>query len=197
MATKIAVLASGDGSNFEALVAASREGRLPAEIVGLMANRHEIPALDRAGRLGIPSVVLRSADFPSREAWDGAMAEQLKVWNADWVALAGFLALVGPQVLAAFPNRLINSHPALLPKFGGAGMYGLRVHKAVLAAGEKETGVTFHLVDEVYDHGRVLRQEKIPVLANDTPESLAARLKARENQIFPQVLSELIAGLRT
>jgi len=194
MKAKIAVLASGDGSNFESIVQAAHLGHLPAEIVGLVVSRDGVEAVRRAGRLKIPVVVLNPKNFADRGAWDVALRDQLVAWNADWVALAGFLALIGPAVLKKFSHRLINSHPALLPKFGGPGMYGHNVHQAVIAAGEVETGVTFHLVDEVYDHGRVLVQEKIPVLANDTAESLATRLKARENELYPRVLADLVTG---
>lgn len=197
MPKRIAILASGDGSNFEAIVKATRDGRLKAEVVGLITNRDGIEALNRARRFGIESAVIPPKLFADRAHWDHAMAEQLREWKADWVALAGFLALLGPRLLGAFPGKVINSHPALLPKYGGPGMYGDRVHAAVISANEKETGITFHLVDEIYDHGAVLVQDKIPVLQGDTAASLAARLKARENELYPQVLADLLSGRLT
>jgi phosphoribosylglycinamide formyltransferase-1 len=197
MPAKIAILASGDGSNFEALARAAQTGVLPAQVVGLITNRDGVEALNRARRLGIPAEVLIPKNFAIRAEWDKAVTEQLKSWGAEWVVCAGFLALLGPQLLQSYPQRVVNSHPALLPKYGGHGMYGDKVHAAVVAAGESETGITFHLVDEVYDHGRVLVQEKIPVLPGETAASLAARLKARENEIFPKVLADLLSGRLT
>jgi phosphoribosylglycinamide formyltransferase-1 len=195
--SKIAVLASGEGSNFEAIARATRSGALKAQIIGLIANRDKIGALGRARSFGIESAVIPPKLFSDRAHWDQAMAQQLREWGAEWVVLAGFLALLGPRVLAAYPGRIINSHPALLPKYGGPGMYGDRVHAAVVGAGEKETGITFHLVDEIYDHGKILVQDKIPVLQSDTVETLAARLKARENELYPQVLADLLSGRLT
>jgi phosphoribosylglycinamide formyltransferase-1 len=194
MKARIVVCASGEGSNFEALVEAARSGRLAAEIVGLVTNRREIGAIRRAERLGVPVAVLAPKTFATPAEWDKAMAEQLGLWSADWVVLAGFLALVGPEVLRRFPRRVVNSHPALLPKFGGPGMYGDRVHAAVVAAGERESGVTIHVIDEIYDHGPILAQTKVEVLPDDTPERLAARVKSREVSFYPKVLNDLLTG---
>ena len=118
------------------------------------------------------------------------MAKQLEAWGAEWVVLAGFLALIGPKVLAKFPDRVINSHPSLLPKYVGAGMYGERVFEAVVAAGERETGVTFHLVNARFDEGRVLHHVKIPVLAGESAAQWAERLKLEENRRYPKVLND-------
>lgn len=197
MNAKIAICASGEGSNFEAIVRASRSGALQAEVVGLISNRASSGALRRAQALGVPSAILAAKDFPSRSLWDHAMLGQLKAWNADWVALAGYLALVGPEVVRAFSKRIVNTHPALLPKFGGEGMYGLRVHEAVLKAGERETGITVHLVDEEYDRGLILEQVKVDVLPSDRPETLAERIKALENQVYPRILNDLVTGRLT
>lgn len=122
------------------------------------------------------------------------MAAQLRKWGGEWVVLAGYLALVGPKVLHGYPKRIVNSHPALLPKFGGEGMYGDRVHAAVLQAGERETGITVHLIDEVYDRGAILAQARVEVLADDTPSALAARVKACESAFYPKVLNDLVTG---
>lgn len=187
-------MASGEGSNFEALVKASREGLLQAEIVGLIANRGKIGALRRAERLSIPVAVLSPRDFASRGAWDEAVVRQLREWQAEWVALAGFLVLIGPTVLREFPGRVINSHPALLPRHGGPGMYGERVHAAVLAAGDRETGITVHTIDEVYDRGSIVAQHRVAVAEGDTVGSLEARVKAAETAFFPKVLNDLVTG---
>ncbi len=189
---KIAVCASGEGSNFQAIVEASRRGDLRAEVVGLLTNRGKIGALGRALHLNVESRVVSPGKYKSRSAWDQAMAKQLEAWGAEWVVLAGFLALIGPKVLAKFPDLVINSHPSLLPKYGGAGMYGERVFEAVVAAGERETGVTFHLVNARFDEGRVLHQVKIPVLAGESAAQLAERVKLEENRLYPKVLNDLI-----
>lgn len=194
MPQQLVVCASGDGSNFEAIVHASRSGQLQAQVAGLVASRPGVRALERAARLGVPAAVVAAKDFSSRQAWDEAMAAQLRAWKADWVVLAGYLALVGPAVLRSYPNRIVNSHPALLPRYGGAGMYGDKVHAAVLAAGEKETGITVHLIDEVYDRGRILAQERVEVLPGDSAADLAARVKSREAVFYPKVLNDLVTG---
>lgn len=192
--TGIVVCASGMGTNFEAIVRASREGRLQAEVRGLITNRGKVEALARAQRLGIPARILAPKTYPTREAWDVAMLEQLQEWKADWIVLAGYLALVGPRVLATYPQHVVNSHPALLPRYGGEGMYGDRVHEAVIHAGETETGVTVHLVDEVYDRGKILAQVRVPILASDSPGSLSDRVKEAEAAFYPKVLNDLVTG---
>lgn len=197
MSSRIVVCASGEGTNFEAIVNASRAGTLSAEVVGLITNRSDAGALERARRLRIPARVLSLKSFPSRPQWDQAMADQLTAWKADWVVLAGYLALIGPEVLSRFPARIVNSHPALLPRHGGPGMYGIKVHHAVLTAGDRESGVTVHLIDEHFDRGRILKQEKIAVLPEDTAQSLEARVKAVEVRLYPKVLNDLVTGRLT
>lgn len=194
MQTRIVVLASGLGSGFENLVQACRSGHLPGEVVGLISDRSGVGVLARAERLGVPSKVMSPKDFSDRDQWNRVLIEQLKSWRVDWVALIGFLSLLGPSVVAAFPGRVVNSHPSLLPKFGGKGMYGARVHQAVLAAKEKESGVTIHLVDEKFDHGRILAQERTLLGPEETEESLQERLKQIEQDLYVRVLRGLILG---
>lgn len=194
---KIVVLASGEGSNFEALVAAARSGLLKAEIKGLITNRAGVAALERASRLNVPSEVLDPKKFVSRDEWDAAVVKTLQGWQAEWVVLAGFLVLIGPRVLKAYPERVVNIHPALLPKFGGAGMYGMRVHQAVLEAGAAESGITVHLVDLEYDRGRILAQVKTPTAGLANPEALAERIRQLEHEHYPRVLNDLVWGRLT
>ena len=176
---RVAVLASGGGTNLQALLDACGPGT-PALIVRVVSNRADAGALERARQAGIPAVVLR----------DPADAGELlaALGDVDLVVLAGYLKLVPAPVVARFPRRLINIHPALLPAFGGPGMYGRRVHEAVLASGARISGPTVHLVDERYDHGRVLAQWPVPVLAGDTPEGLAARVLEAEHRLLPEVV---------
>jgi phosphoribosylglycinamide formyltransferase-1 len=130
--------------------------------------------LDRAARLGIEGMVLSPLDFPDRVAYYERVAAELEKRNVQVVCLAGFLLKLEPNLIKRFPGRILNIHPVLLPKYGGAGMYGHHVHEAVLAAGEKESGCTVHLVDEEFDHGPILAQKRVPVFPGDTPDTLAA-----------------------
>lgn len=194
MTPKIVVCASGEGTNFEAIVMACRSKELKAEVVGLVASRQNIGAIGRANLLRVPHQTLNPRDYAARSDWDLAMARQFEAWSADWIVLAGFLALIGPEVLKRYPQRVVNSHPSLLPKFGGAGMYGDRVHAAVLAAGDSETGITIHTIDGEYDRGKILAQDKIQVRPGDTADTLASRVKAHEVSFYPKVLNDLVTG---
>lgn len=194
---RIAVFASGEGSNFEALVQASRNGVLNAEIALLLVNRPTAGALERANRLEISSVVLNPKDFPSRDQWDSAVLKTLQKERIEWVALAGFLTLIGPRTLEAYPRRIVNVHPALLPEFGGPGMYGERVHQAVIASGRKESGITIHLVDAEYDRGEILAQVRVALTEGETPAQLAAKIHHLEHQNYPKVLNDLVWGRLT
>ncbi len=194
--TGIGVLASGGGSNFEALARACREGRLPrAKISLLVVNKRGVGALDRAVRLGIESLVLEPTDFPDRAAYYERVATELEQRGVSLVCLAGFLLKLEPNFIRRFPGRILNIHPALLPKFGGAGMYGRRVHEAVLAAGEKESGCTVHVVDEEFDHGPAVAQTRVPVFPSDTPDTLAARVLIEEHRLFPDAVRGFIDHL--
>lgn len=190
----LVVCASGEGTNFEAIVKASQEGILSAKVTGLVANREGIGAIERAQNLGIPYAVLSPKNYPTRADWDRAMVAQFREWKADYVILAGYLALIGPEVLKHFAQRVVNSHPSLLPKFGGAGMYGDRVHEAVVKAGEKESGVTIHLIDEVFDRGKIIAQERVVVHPEDTAETLSRRVKDLEVLLYPSVINDMVTG---
>ena len=191
---KLGFLASGSGTNMQAIVDACRDGRLPAEPVVAVGNNSRSRALERARRQGIRAFHLSSRTHPDPEALDAAIASVLGRCGADLVCLAGYMKLVGPRTLRAFEGRVLNIHPALLPKYGGRGFYGGAVHEAVLASGDTETGATVHLVDELYDHGPVLARVRVPVLAGDTPETLAARVLEQEHRLFPDTLRRIAAG---
>ncbi len=191
---KVVVCASGDGSNFQALVEASRRHELGAEVVGLICNREKIGAIGRAQKLNIPYKVIEPSAFKNRADWDEAMVNQLQNWHANWVVLAGFLLLIGPAILNQFPGHVVNSHPALLPKFGGKGMYGDNVHAAVLAAQEQETGITIHYVDAKYDEGHVIAQKRISISPGESVDELSRRLRLIENQFYPAELAKLFTA---
>jgi phosphoribosylglycinamide formyltransferase-1 len=181
MTMRIAVAISGRGSNLEALLHALGPGA-PAEIVLIVSDRADAAGLELAGSRKIAAKVLQ--DPADGSAW----LELLLQYETDLLVLAGYLRLVPAPVISAYRGRIINVHPALLPAFGGKGMYGHRVHEAVLASGARESGATVHLVDEAYDHGRVLAQVRVPVLPGDTPQGLAARVLAVEHQLLPAVV---------
>lgn len=185
---RVAVLASGGGTNLQALLDACGPAAR-ARVTRVVSNRADAGALERARAAGIPVVVLR----------DPADADELiaALGGADLVVLAGYLKLIPAAVVARFPRRMINIHPALLPAFGGPGMYGHRVHAAVLASGATESGATVHYVDEQYDRGPIIAQRTVPVLPGDTAETLAARVLAVEHELLPQVVLELARRLQT
>jgi formyltetrahydrofolate-dependent phosphoribosylglycinamide formyltransferase len=188
MSLRVAVAISGRGSNLQALLDALGPGA-PAEVVLVLSNRADAAGLERARARSIPAEVL--ADPASPSEW----LDRLSRHRADLIVLAGYLKLVPAGVVAAFRGRILNVHPALLPAFGGSGMYGRRVHEAVLASGVAETGASVHLVDEAYDRGAVLGQARVPVLAGDTPERLAARVLEAEHRLLPAaVLAAAQAG---
>jgi formyltetrahydrofolate-dependent phosphoribosylglycinamide formyltransferase len=178
---RIAVAISGRGSNLEALLRTIRPGE-PAEIVLVLSDRADAPGLAHARTRGIPAVVLGDP------ADAGVWLEHLAQHRIDLIVLAGYLKLVPAPVIAAYHRRIINTHPSLLPAFGGKGMYGDRVHRAVLESGARESGVTIHLVDEAYDRGEVLAQVRVPVLAGDDPGRLAARVLEVEHRLLPAVV---------
>ncbi|MFN3821261.1 MAG: phosphoribosylglycinamide formyltransferase, partial [bacterium] len=153
---RIAVFLSGKGSNFEALLKATRQREVPGRIVLVVSNNPDAGGVQIARREGIAVEILRRDDFPDGATFAWKMLSQLRRWQVDVICLAGYMKKIPSIVVRAYRNRILNIHPALLPKFGGKGMYGLKVHQAVLDAKEKESGVTIHLVDEIYDHGPIL-----------------------------------------
>ena len=181
MPMRVAVAVSGRGSNLEALLRALPPGA-PAEVVLVLSNRAEAGGLQLARARGVPAVVLRDPADPA--AW----LDLLVPARVDLLVLAGYLKLVPAEVVARWRGRIINVHPALLPAFGGPGMYGRRVHETVLRSGVSESGASVHLVDEVYDRGAVLAQERVPVLPGDSPDTLAARVLAVEHRLLPAVV---------
>jgi phosphoribosylglycinamide formyltransferase 1 len=188
--SRIAVLASGAGSNLAAMLSYfdSLGERRAGDIVTVISDRAAAGALQRAADAGVRSAVLQNP------ADGGEILRLLTEEQVDLIALAGYLRLLPATVVADYRNRVLNVHPAPLPRFGGHGMYGHRVHEAVLAAGVSESGVTVHFVDEEYDRGAVVAQWPVPVLPGDTPDSLAQRVLAAEHVIYPRVL-EMVAAL--
>jgi formyltetrahydrofolate-dependent phosphoribosylglycinamide formyltransferase len=195
MRSRIAVLASGGGSNLQALLdhfdwLADRRG---GEVVVVGSDRSNAGALERAARRAIPISVLATRQRPEGDS----LADILEQHDVDLVVLAGYLRLVPLDVVRKYEGRIVNVHPALLPAFGGAGMYGPRVHHAVIESGARVTGVTAHFVDEVYDRGRIIAQWPVPVFAGDDAGTLAARVLRVEHLVYPRVVDAVAAGRTT
>jgi len=187
-------LASHNGSNMQAIIDACKSGALPAKPAVVISNNGDSGALARAERESIPHYHLSAKTHPSAEWLDQAILDALLAHEVDIVVLAGYMKKLGEKTLARYAGAILNIHPALLPKFGGQGMYGIRVHEAVLAAGEDESGITIHLVDEEYDRGAIIAQEKVAVLPGDNPQSLAERVLRLEHAAFPQALRKIVLG---
>lgn len=185
---RIAIFASGEGTNAQKIM--DHFGR---EVVLLVCNRTDAPVVSRAQKAGVPVLLADKSTL-----YDGhTVANRLKALNTDLVVCAGFLWKIPDDVLKAFKDRIINIHPALLPKFGGKGMYGMNVHRAVIAAGEKESGITIHQVNEHYDEGRILFQASCPVTLTDTPETLAEKIHALEHRHFVPEIQKILQQIPT
>ena len=177
----------------QAIITACKEGKLDAVPCVVISNNSDSMALERARKERIPRYHISGTTHP-RETEDQAILRTLRAHDVDTVILAGYMKKVGPLTLQAFRGRILNIHPALLPKFGGQGLYGKLVHEAVLKAGETVTGVTVHVVDEMYDHGRILAQCHVPVHEGDTVESLAERVLQQEHRLYAATLRRIAAG---
>ncbi len=193
---KIAVFVSGGGTNLQAIIDNTKDGILKdIEIALVLSSSKDAYALERAANNGIKSVVVSKKDFDSIEAWDEAVLAAVEESGAELIVLAGYLSLMGPKVVSKYSNRIINIHPALIPSFCGAGMYGIRPHQAALAKGVKVSGATVHFVNENYDEGPILLQKAIDVLPDDTPESLQKRIMENcEWKILPQAIRLIADG---
>ena len=194
MSVRIAVLCSGGGTNLQALIDAQEAGQIDGEIVLVLSNATKAYALARARKHGIEAKFISKKQAGSDEAFNDAILAELRRVGAELVVLAGYLPIVGAQVVRAYEHRIINIHPALIPSFCGPGMYGHHVHEAVLAYGAKISGATTHFVDEQVDHGGVIMQASVPVLEGDTPDTLAARVLTVEHRILPESVRLFCAG---
>ena len=187
----IAVLVSGGGTNLQAILDAEARGEIPGGKVTLVvASKPGVYALERAANAGVPGVVVRRKDFADSEAFDAALIKTLKENRIDLVVLAGFLSVLGPSVIEAYPNRILNVHPSLIPSFCGPGYYGLRVHEEALKRGVKVTGATVHFVNEECDGGPILLQKAVDILPGDTPEVLQKRvMEQAEWKLLPRAIA--------
>ena len=191
---KLGILASHTGTNFQSILDACRKGTLAARPVVAISNNSDSMSLQRAERAGVPTFHLSGKTHPREEDLDAAILDALRDHQVELVVLVGYMKHLGPATLDHYQGRIINIHPALLPKYGGQGMYGMNVHKAVLASGDRESGPSIHLVNSEYDAGPVITQRKVPVLADDTPDSLAARVLIHEHQLLVETLIKIVDG---
>lgn len=191
---RLAILASHEGTTLQAILDAAARGAISVSVAVVISNNRDSGALRRARAAGVSAVHLSSVTHPHPEQLDRAMLNALTNAHAEVVLLAGYMKKIGPGVLHEFGGRILNTHPALLPKFGGKGMYGDRVHEAVLASGDSETGVSIHVVDAEYDTGPVLGQCRVPVLPNDSVTDLGTRVRAREREFIVEMLGKMAAG---
>ena len=188
---RIAVLVSGGGTNLQAILESERRGENPnGQVALVVASKPGVYALTRAEQFGVPTAVVARRDYADSEAFDAALLDVLAGHNIDLVVLAGFLSVLGPSVIAAYPNRILNVHPSLIPSFCGPGFYGLRVHEAALARGVKVTGATVHFVNEECDGGPILLQKAVDIQPGDTHETLQKRVMVEaEWKLLPKAIA--------
>jgi phosphoribosylglycinamide formyltransferase-1 len=186
---RIVILISGRGSNMQAIVRAAQEEQWPAGIAAVISNRADAPGLTFAAGQGIPTVVVANKDFPTREAFDGALQRAIDRFSPDLVVLAGFLRILTPSFVEHYAGRMLNIHPSLLPDFPGLG-----THRRALAAGAKEQGATVHFVTADLDHGLIVAQATVPVLPGDTEDTLSARVLTQEHIIYPRAIRWFVEG---
>jgi len=185
---KIAIFASGEGSNFQTIYSHVQKGDIQGDIVLVVSNNSQCGAVIFASRKGLENLIVNDTLYPNPGTKDKLLLQALIKAEVELICLAGYMKLLPKSIVKEYKDRILNIHPALLPQFGGKGFYGIKVHKAVIAAGAEETGVTVHLVDEEYDHGKIIAQEKIKVRPGDTAEALAERVLKVEHNLYPRVI---------
>lgn len=191
---KLAVLVSGRGSDLQSIIDARQSGTLDVDIKLVISNNPDSYGLERARRAGIETVVHRSADYDNIDEFRRRFLEILREHDVNFIVLAGYIKKLPPDVVDHYRKRIINIHPALLPKYGGKGFYGMKVHEAVIKSGDRFSGVTVHYVDNRYDHGDIIYQEKVEVREDDTPETLADRVLSVEHRVLPHVIGLIASG---
>ena len=191
---RVAVFASGGGSNLQSIIDNSEQGKINAQVAVVISNNSKAGALERAAKHGIPHYHISVKQFSNEQEYIQKLQAVLTEHQVELVALAGYMKMMPKEIIRRYKNRMINIHPALLPAFGGQGMYGHFVHEAVLAQKVRESGATVHLVDEEYDQGPIIAQRSVPVLVGDTPETLAARVLIVEHQLYPEVIQLFALG---
>lgn len=195
--TNIVVFASGSGTNFQAIIDAVESGQINGRIAGLVTSKPEIQAIERAQKSDIEYRFLAPSQFSEQSRYVDALLNQLTDWQTDLIALAGYMIKIPGEVIEQYRKRIVNIHPSLLPKYGGKGFYGMRVHQAVINNNEDESGCTVHLVTEEYDEGPILGQRKVPVKDSDDANALANRILKEEHKLFPEIIAQLTDKLNS
>lgn len=190
----IAVFASGGGSNLRAILNAILQDKLSGRICLVVSNNSRAGALEIARSNRIPAYHRSLLQYPSEDTFAADLLKLLEEHDVELIALAGYMKKIPQVIIKRYHHRILNIHPALLPSFGGTGMYGLNVHKAVIASGSRLSGATVHFVDEEYDHGPIVLQKEVTVAMDDTPESLAAKVLEIEHEIYPQAIKAMVEG---
>lgn len=188
----IVVFASGSGSNFQSIIDATLSQQIPGKITGLITDRDDIKAIERAVKHDIPFNIIQPSMLGTAQDFASALIHSLEQFDADVIVLAGYLKKIPDAVIKKYEGRILNIHPSLLPKYGGKGFYGIKVHQAVVYHNEQESGCTVHLVTEVYDDGPILGQSKVSLSENETAESLAKKVLVLEHSLYPKVISDFI-----
>jgi formyltetrahydrofolate-dependent phosphoribosylglycinamide formyltransferase len=191
----LVVFASGSGSNFQSIIDAIKDGQLDARIAGFISNNNSAYSVQRAKENNIPFLITSPADFDSQHEYERFILEQLADWNPDLLILAGYLKKIPLKIIIKYDQRILNIHPSLLPKYGGKGFYGNKVHEAVIENKEKESGCTVHVVTEEYDEGPVLGQLKVDVLASDSVADLSKKVLEQEHKLFPEIIQKYLQTL--
>ncbi|BAV59277.1 phosphoribosylglycinamide formyltransferase [Candidatus Endomicrobiellum trichonymphae] len=191
---RLAILVSGSGSNMQSIADSTNRGILKglAAIVLVISNNPNAYALRRAENENIKAVCIERKDFEDEKSFNGAILEELQNTKVDIVCLAGYMRMIGQEIMDVYRGRMLNIHPALLPKFGGKGMYGYHVHEAVVKAGEKKSGVTVHFVEEEYDTGKIVIQREVEVFKSYTPQDVAKKVLAVEHRIYPEAIKKVV-----
>lgn len=192
----IVVFASGSGTNFQSIINAIESGQINGRIRGLITNKKEIQAIERARKHNIDHLYLNPEDYSSYSTYVDVLLNHLEKWDTELIALAGYMIKIPSKVIEKYKNRIVNIHPSLLPKYGGKGCYGMNVHRAVIKNGEDESGCTVHLVTEEYDQGPILGQRKVPVKTSDDAQTLAKRIQKQEHRLFPEIIRKLAEQLK-
>jgi len=197
LSIRIAVLVSGGGTNLQALIDAQACGRLKSGVLAVViASKPGAYALERARAAGIATETVERAVFPTQEAYEESLLSVLAAYSIDLIVLAGFMHILSASFVSCYPDRIVNVHPSLIPAYSGKGYYGIKVHEAVLAAGETETGATVHMVNEVPDGGRILMQQRVPVFPSDTPKTLQRRVMEQAEWILlPRAVEQICQNL--
>lgn len=194
MKLRIGILASHGGSNMQAIIEGCEKEQIKGSVCVVICNNSNAGAVEKAKKAGIPIYHLSNKNYPGEIDLDEAILLVLKKHKVNIIALAGYMKKLGPMVLKEYNNRILNIHPALLPKHGGKGMYGINVHRSVIDSGDSESGATVHLVNEKYDDGGILSQVVVPIAKNETPESLAAKILVQEHRLYQVTLEKISKG---